>query len=325
MAHEIDMTTGKAAVFVTGQAAWHKLGTVVTDCQKSADAIKLAGLDWQVTKEPVFQRNAANEYLPIPNSFANVRQDTQAVLGVVGSSYRPFQNSEAFDFMDDLIGEKLAMFETAGSLKGGKRVWVMARIPGEYRVAKDDIVKPYVLITNGHDGCQAIRMIPTTVRVVCQNTLNLAMGRAGSDEGISIMHNESADARLVEARQKFGLISHRLSAFEEQAKAMAKKSLNQEQLAKFFSSLVEGRSVKSQKTQIETWFEKLHNERNGMPGIRASVWSAFNSVSEYADHDIRGAGADDHAKLDSRLNSMWFGASHQLKTKAFAAAFALVA
>lgn len=310
MAHEIDQSTGKAAIFVTGEPAWHRLGTVVEQAQTSAEAIKLAHLDWQVVKKPCFA-DIDGQHVET-NSFATVRSDTKKILGVVGSSYLPFQNHEAFDFMDSLVGEKLAMFGTAGALRGGRRVWMMARIPQEYRIAKDDVVKPYVLLTNSHDGTQAVRMIPTTVRVVCQNTLNLALRAATSSEGLTITHNQLLESRIAEARAKFGIIAKRLSEFELQAQAMAKKTMTSEQLATFFTKLVEGRSEKSQKTQLEAWFENLHNERNYLPEIKGTVWAALNAVTEYADHGMGAAGSDETEKLDGRLSSMWFGTSNAL-------------
>jgi hypothetical protein len=126
VAHEIDQTTGRAAVFVTGEPAWHRLGTVIEQATTSAEAIGLAGLDWRVEQWPVraFDPDNNTTEAGIPDTVANVRTDTKAVLGVVGRRYRVFQNHEAFDFMDGLVGDKLAMYETAGSLHGGKRVWM---------------------------------------------------------------------------------------------------------------------------------------------------------------------------------------------------------
>ena len=140
MAHAIDQTTGRAAVFVTGEPAWHRLGVVIENATTSAEAIGLAGLDWRVEQWPVRAFDPDNHSIEagIPDTVANVRTDTKAVLGVVGKRYRVFQNHEAFDFMDGLVGDKLAMYETAGSLHGGKRVWMMASIPKEYRAGPDD-------------------------------------------------------------------------------------------------------------------------------------------------------------------------------------------
>ena len=206
MAHEIDTTTGRAAVFTVGTPAWHRLGVTVTEAQTSAEAIKLAGLDWTVEQWPLFARQGDAERAAT-DRVANVRTDTNAVLGVVSPGYRPFQNREAFEFFDAVVQDKLAIFETAGSLRGGKHVWMLARLPQTLRAAPDDEVRPYVLLTNAHDGSRALRMIPTTVRVVCQNTLHLALSGAGVAEGLTVYHSESLPRRVAEARDKLRIIT----------------------------------------------------------------------------------------------------------------------
>src|SRR5262245_52747140 len=242
MAHAIDTTTGKAAVFVTGAAAWHRLGKVVAQAQTSAEAISLAGLDWIVKQYPaVAQLNDGTNINPDrtfnlrpTDRVANVRMDTLAVLGVVGKGYHVFQNAAAFDFMDAIVSEKLAMYETAGAIFGGRRVWLMARIPQELRVAgTDDVTLPYVLLTNSHDGSTALRMIPTSVRVVCQNTLNLALRRAGT-AGLTIRHCESLAARVEDARANLGIITKRVSAFQAELDALAAVSLKETEVADYF-------------------------------------------------------------------------------------------
>jgi phage/plasmid-like protein (TIGR03299 family) len=326
MAHEIDTTTGQAAVFVTGEPAWHKLGKVVSQAQTSAQAIGLAGLDWQVEQwglrayKPGSPSDAPKD---VDDKLANVRSDTKAVLGVVGTNYRPFQNREAFDFMDALVGERLAMFETAGSLKGGKHIWMLARIPREIRVAGNDTVRPYVLLTNSHDGTRTLRMIPTTVRVVCWNTLTLALNRARAQEGLAIVHTESLERRVAEARHKLGIIANRIDRFAEQAQTLAKRQLTTEQLRDYFTQLVAKRSERQQKKLMERFLDNFHNQRNALPEIRGSVWAAYNAVSEFADHEITVHGKDEWTRLDNRVNSMWFGSGNALKQEAFEAALAL--
>jgi phage/plasmid-like protein (TIGR03299 family) len=168
---------------------------------------------------------------------ANVRSDTGAVLGVVGAGYRVFQNREAFDFLDALVGEGLAAYETAGALKGGRRVWLLARIPRELRPAGDDLVLPYALLTNTHDGSMALRMIPTTVRVVWQNTLNLALGRAGAGAGLTVRHRDSLAERVQEARAKLGLVTRRVKRFEAEAQALAGHVLSTREADAYFRSV----------------------------------------------------------------------------------------
>lgn len=326
MAHEIDTTTGRAAVFVTGEPAWHKLGTVVSEAQTSAEAIGLAGLDWKVE-----QRNIAaagpNGWLPINGTVANVRNDTSAVLGIVSTSYRPFQNEEAFAFMDELVGEKLAMFETAGALKGGRQVWMMARLPQEYRVGAADVIKPYILLTNGHDGSKALRMIATSVRVVCNNTLNLALNRSSAREGICIYHFGNLSDRVNQARHALGIVVKRFEQFEQEANALAAHKLKRGEANKFFEMLVPdsaskvGQAFRSK--ALDAMRANLVNDKQSLPGVKGTAWAAYNSVSEYADWQKRIVGQNDLQRADNQLNSIWFGAANKLKQRAFEAALAL--
>jgi phage/plasmid-like protein (TIGR03299 family) len=319
MSHEIDMTTGEAAVFTTGQPPWHKLGKVIKEAANSEEAIKLAGLDWEVAQRNIKTSWGNGEALPIATHVANVRTDTNGVLGVVSRGYRVFQNRQAFDFMDNLVGEKLCIYETAGALKEGRRVWLLARIPQEFRV-QDDLILPYVLLTNSHDGSMALRMIPTTVRVVCQNTLNLALARSGRADGIRIYHSESLEARVSEARQKLGIITKRLDRFGEEIQALARKQMSQDELTRYFVQLAKGKSEKRQKVMLQSFLENFENERNNLPGIRGSLWAAYNAASEWADHQSRVRGRTQSDRASARLNSVWFGCANNLKQEAFEAA-----
>jgi phage/plasmid-like protein (TIGR03299 family) len=322
MAHEIDTTTGQAAVFVTGRPPWHGLGTVVAEARTSADAIKLAGLDWEVEQWPLVARKGGVEK-PVGGRVANVRSDTSAVLGVVGNSYRPFQNAKAFDFFDAILQEKLAIFETAGSLKGGRHVWMLARLPQTIYAVPSDEIRPYVLLANSHDGSRALRMVPTTVRVVCQNTLSLALDAARASEGLTVYHSESLERRVGEAREKLGLVSRRVEEFGEQVHALARRSLNQRELTAYFMRLVEGRSERQQKTLLEHFSANLEDATNTLPGVRGKLWAAFNAVSEWSDHQATVRGQTDLQRADGRLFSNWFGSSAALKRQAFEAAMAM--
>lgn len=323
MAHEIDQTTGRAAVFVTGQAAWHKLGSVVSTAQTSEDAIGLAGLNWGVELRKMYADDGKGGQSEVAGSFATCRNDTNAVLGVVGNWYKPFQNAEAFDFMDTIVGEKLAMFETAGALRGGRRVWMMARLPREVRAAGDDVIHPYVLLTNSHDGTSGLRIIPTSVRVVCQNTLNLALGRAGQSEGLTIVHTASLEARVADARRKLGIISARFDRFDGQVQQLVRRRMTTAELGTFFAKLVADRSEKQQLKLIERFSANLHNERNEMTGIKGTAWAAYNAVSEWADHEIAVRGDSEREQADARCNSIWFGTANKFKQGAWESALAL--
>jgi phage/plasmid-like protein (TIGR03299 family) len=225
--------------------------------------------------------------------------------------------------MDELVGEQLAMFETAGALKGGRRVWMLARVPKEYRVGKDDLVRPYVLLTNAHDGTMALRMIPTTIRVVCQNTPNLALRQAGS-EGVVIYHHESLQARVQEAREKLGLLTKRFDRFGEEIQALVRRQLSSTELADYFDGLLPDQSEKGKQKVRDAWLTNWYGELNNLAGIRGSAWAAFNAVSEWADHQRGVRGGSDLERADNRLNSIWFGSSHRLKQQAFDRALELV-
>jgi phage/plasmid-like protein (TIGR03299 family) len=364
MAHMIDETTGQAAVFVMGEAAWHKLGKIISSAVSSDQAIKLAILDWLVEKQAMFLGNGNK----VPGRFANVRSDTGAVLGVVGKGYQVCQNKDAFNFMDSLVGDKLAMFETAGSLDSGKRVWMLARIPKELKAAKSDIVKPYLLVTNGHDGSHAVKILLTSVRVVCNNTLNLALGNGRT--GFSIFHNTKLEAKVEQARKVLGIVIEQVDRFQEQMQALAARSLKQTEVTQYFQqlfptkpavpahlrkvekvqteglldSILSGHSAKSEMVRellagdqenqkqdhdrnakiLEQIMANYENRTNTLPGIKGSAWAAFNAVSEYADHQKWVTGKTDADKANNRLKSVWFGQANEIKQEAYSAAVNLL-
>ena len=328
MAHEIDTTTGRAAVFVTGQAAWHGLGRMIEHAATSREAIRHAGLDWHVEQWPLTAADPeGRQSCHVPEHMATVRTDTGGVLGVVGRGYHVFQNRESFDFMDAIVGDKLAMYETAGSLKGGRRVWMLARIPREYRAGAADVVWPYVLLVNSHDGSTALRMIPTTVRVVCQNTLNLALRRSSATEGITLRHRPKLEERVKEARTKLGVVAARFDAFDEELHAMIATTMSPAKVEAYFTALLPPPGNDRQKVArdkvLNTFLENFENRSNTLRGVRGTPWAAYNAVSEWADHQRTFRGRDDHQRAESRLNSVWFGSSNAIKQRAYHSALEL--
>ena len=166
------MPANVETMFSVRETPWHGLGRIVMDAPASREALELAGLDWQVESRNIYSGTGSM----IPGYRANVRSTDDAVLGVVSDRYRIVQNEEAFQFTDDLLGEGVT-YETAGSLQGGKKVWMLARLPRKYLIAGDQIV-PYLVIFNSHDGSSGVKVAMTPIRVVCQNTLNLALNTA---------------------------------------------------------------------------------------------------------------------------------------------------
>jgi len=153
-----------------GEKPWHGLGTRLENAATSAEAIKAAGLDWNVTKQPLFLEGG----MQLERALATVREDTGAVLGVVGKVYQPLQNKDAFSFFDAVVGIKEAMYHTAGALGKGECVWILAKLPGVVRVVGDDITEKYLLLTNRHDGWGSATVMFTPIRVVCQSAIRSA-------------------------------------------------------------------------------------------------------------------------------------------------------
>lgn len=188
MAHNLNFNeqTGKHSFFSVKEKAWHGLGQIVSDYPTSAEAIKHAGLDYTVEKRRLFtydnQNNIADENthivipkIEVPNYFATIRTDNQKVLGIVGRDYVVIQNEDAFSFFDAIVSGYGIMYETAGALGKGERIFITAKLPGYIKVGNDDLIEKYLFLTTSHDGYGSITSPFTPVRVVCQNTLNAAM------------------------------------------------------------------------------------------------------------------------------------------------------
>lgn len=159
-------------LFSVREVPWHGLGRIVENAPTSADAIRLAGLDWNVEQKPIFLEDGT----VIKGSYANVRSSDNQPLGIVGDRYKIVQNSDAFAFTDALLGEGVK-YETAGSLKNGKVIWLLARMPEDFTVLGEKVA-PYLVFTNTHDGTGSVKVTLTSVRIVCSNTLNMALRSA---------------------------------------------------------------------------------------------------------------------------------------------------
>ena len=191
------MAANIETMFYTRTAPWHGLGTKVDEALTSKDALIYAGLDWQVLQEPVY--TSAGEL--VSGYKVNVRDTDRNILGIVSDRYKIVQNEEAFSFTDALLGEGVK-YETAGSIANGKIVWMLARMPQRY-IISGDAIEPYLVFSNTHDGSGAIRVAMTPIRVVCQNTLNLAL--RGAQRSWSARHTSNVLNRLDEARETLQL------------------------------------------------------------------------------------------------------------------------
>jgi phage/plasmid-like protein (TIGR03299 family) len=336
MAHEIDFTTqAQGSAMFAYEPAWHGFGTVVGDAQTSADALRIAGLDWDVLLTNLAadfgEQAEVQRYRAITTHRATYRADTGATLGAVGLRYQPLQNREAFAWMDEVIGgdKPLAIWHTCGSLREGRKVWMLAKMPGNVEVTDRDVLEKYVLITNSHDGTGAVRLFPTSVRVVCANTLRLAIGMAdaakGSDGlplGLKLFHTVGGLRRRVErARECLGVISDCHEGFGKMARMMMGKSVSTQQVSDYFTSLVDNRSERGRgKVVTQLWDRFALPTNEG--GHGANVWTAYNAASEWADHELRVNGRGD-VRAERKFQSVLFGTAHSFKERAWANAIEL--
>ena len=205
------MAANVESMFSTREKPWHGLGTIVAEAPDSKEALGLAGLDWQVIQKKIY----TSDRKPVQGYLANVRDTDGQLLGVVSDRYRVVQNEDAFAFTDALLGEGVR-YETAGSLQSGRRVWMLAKLPNEYIILGEQI-SPYLVFSNTHDGSGAIKVAMTPVRVVCSNTLNLALHT--TKRCWSAKHTTNIAEKLDEARETLLFAESYMSAlgaeFEE--------------------------------------------------------------------------------------------------------------
>lgn len=196
MAHEVNVVNGRASMAYFGETPWHGLGQKLESPATAAEAIIAAGLDFEVGLHPL----VTTDGLAVLQRKAVIRPDTNQVLGVVGNSYVPIQNAEAFQFLDTVVADGELRYHTAGALGRGERIWMLAKLPGHIRVnGTDDITEKFLLLSNSHDASSALRVYFTPIRVVCANTLGVAERRSRG-QGVSIIHKGDLGAKVREAQ-----------------------------------------------------------------------------------------------------------------------------
>ena len=224
------MAANVETMFSVREVPWHGLGTIVKEAPTSADAIRLAGLDWKVEQKEIFLADGTK----IEGSYANVRDIDNKPLGIVGERYKIVNNSDAFEFTDELLNEG-AEYETAGSLKNGKQIWLLARLSENYKILGDEVT-PYCCFTNTHDGTGAIKVAMTPVRVVCNNTLNLALKKA--KRTWSARHTQTIKSKMSEARETLGLAKKYMNTLQFEFEEYYKVKLNKDKVISLVDDLV---------------------------------------------------------------------------------------
>lgn len=275
------MAANVETMFYTREKPWHGLGTMVAEAPNSKDALRLAGLNWKVLQKPVYTEN---EEL-VQGYKANVRDTDRKVLGVVTDRYKVIQNEEAFAFTDTLLGEGVR-YETAGSLQEGRRVWMLARLPKEFIIGGERI-SPYMVFSNTHDGSGAVKTALTPIRVVCNNTLNLALRTA--KRSWSMIHTGDISGKIEEAKNTLLLADEYMTALGQEFENLRKIKLSEKQVLDYIKillpmeenySLLQKRGVEKLRADMKMrYFDAPDLKDVGNNGYRF-----VNAVSDFATH-----------------------------------------
>ncbi len=314
-----------------GQRPWHQLRVQFDQEFTSAEAIAAARLDYPVHKEQLYRlRPDLGPHMTEPiEAWATINGHSQDVLGVVGDVYEVLQNQEAFDFFDILLKEAGGKLQTAGAIGKGEKVWMLAKLPDVFYPLAGDGVEKFLLGTTSHDGTTKTEVRFTDIRVVCQNTFNLAM--KGSRGVISIRHTsnmrqklEMAAMVLLRYKEHFDIVSDQ---FSKLASVRVDDAWIDEYLERVIGNPVnvpDGRARTMMENKIRLVEGRLNTGMGvDLPGVAGTAWWALNALVEYADYDLKAKGqATDETR---RTQSVLFGTGAEFKQQAFDTAMAMVA
>lgn len=333
MAHRISIVNGRAELAYAGETPWHGLGVKVAGESTADGMLEAAGMKWTVGLESLMLADgrAVDGYRAI------VRQDTAKPLGVVTDHYQPIQNEQAGDVMSALIAEG-ATVQVAGVLDAGERCWMLAKIPGDFEVTRNDVVKPYVLLAWGHDGKHGLAAKLTPIRVVCHNTLTAALGdKWAKSADVYIKHTKSATVRLEEARRALGIAQKQMVETAETYRALAVRAMTAAEMISYTAGVfpyppaefkpgatvpevdVNARArINEQRAGVLT----LLDSGNGHELAGRTAWGAYNAVTEWVDRVYPVTQRGDVSKI--RQESALFGAYATVKARALASAITLL-
>jgi phage/plasmid-like protein (TIGR03299 family) len=306
-----------------GEEPWHGLGIRVEKGVRADAMIQAAGLDWEVVKRPARGsrpvrklRNGQDIYpryelVRMPRAQS---KEEEIVLGVVRDRYEPFQNKEAFAFFDDIVDRKAAFFETAGALGEGERVWVMAKMPDAIQVVRGDACQKYLLLSNTHTGQGSVIVKFTAIRVVCQNTLMLAV--QDGQPAFRVRHSKVMTERLQEVSE---LIAAAKAVYEEAARLfqkLAKTELKKDLLDQYLELVFPPTAAQKRKGERPSKWGHVHRLLDEIPDlqiqhVRGTMWAAYNAITRFEDYR-----SVKEETSDARLDRVWFGAGADLKLRA---------
>ncbi len=331
MAHELEIdSNGQAKMFFVGETPWHSLGVQLASPPTVREAITCSKMDSTVNLKQLIIEGTTTK----APAFATVRDTDNAILGIVGTDYKPVQNIQAFEWFQPWIDSGQACLESAGSLKGGRHVWVLARVNRDpVEVVKGDPIIRYILLSNSHDGSRGVRAGFTGTRVVCWNTVNAALS-AKQSRLLKVRHTKNVIEALKDIHETMDLANTRFLATIEQMRAMSRKGVTKETLTEYVTRVFRPKPLTADdlatETEVEAEEEKCERlvgkiiplfeggRGNALPGVRGTMWAAYNAVTEYLTWE---RGRTD----DNRLTSLWFGDGQGVAQRAFTVAAQMAA
>jgi phage/plasmid-like protein (TIGR03299 family) len=291
-----------------GEVPWHRLGVKVDDDMTPEQMLVAAGLDWEVHTRRLRAQNGSNGQFSLNMDHkALVRDSDESILGICGPSYRPVQNRDAIDFFKRFTNAGTMSMETAGSLDSGRRIWALANIKHSFNLGEDDVVNGYILLSNPHIWGKSMNIMFTPVRVVCNNTLTMAMSSGG--DRFSHPHVKAFDEDVQEkAMETVGISEILMQNFKQDAEILAGTKISEEDTHKYLTSLFQkdlidqaGIDPKEYNRTVKQMFTLIdHQPGAKFASSEGTYWGAFNAVTYFYDHIY---GRED----DSRLTQAWFG------------------
>jgi phage/plasmid-like protein (TIGR03299 family) len=275
------MSANVETMFYTREKPWHGLGTMVAEAPTSATALTLAGLDWRVIQKDLLTEDG----IEVPGFKANLRDSDQQVLGIVTDRYTVVQNEEAFAFTDALLGEGVR-YETAGSLQNGRRTWILAKLPQRYIISGDEIT-PYLVFMNSHDGTGAIKAAMTPIRVVCQNTLNLALSTA--KRSWSTNHVGDIKGKMDDARNTLLYADQYMAELGKAIDAMNQQKLSDRQVYEYIDALfplIDNATGQQRKNllRMKEDVKARYFDAPDLQHVGKNAYRFVNAVSDFATH-----------------------------------------
>jgi len=327
MPHELSTVQGdsgnRVEMMYTGDTPWHGLGTRLDNPATALEAIQAAHLDWTVESSPIYSHGGE-----VPGYQAIYRADTGKIFGIVTDHYEIVQNGDSWTFMDTILGPGKAHYHTAGALRDGSVVWILAKLDGTVEIVKDDPVEKYLLLVTSHDGSLALQIHTTPIRVVCGNTMTAALARGR--QYVAIKHTTNVHRRIEEAQKALAQGETYFGDMILEAKLFSHQPMSERDMAAFTQALLHINPNATKKLHVHT--EAAERDINELfimgrgqdnPLVRGTAWAAYNAVTEYIDYQSYvqpGYGSVFQGSIqsqDRRLYRSWFGKGQSIRNAAW--------